>query len=491
VRQIRYFDGQRVRRLDVEGLYDERQVRPRTERRFDYVNAPAYRPLRPQASADLVVNSLRADEDRLKTRFRAFSESRTLVVPVDAGETTVIPTETVALDQPRKSDIQFLRSKYGMVTVDEGSHGKVLMRVPDDAEDPVGHAAEAALALHERGGPAAAHPNFVRVLQRTPSPSAPPGAPQWGLDNEGSPGVVGADVGALGAWTMTKGKDLVRVAILDEGVDTSHPFLKPAVVAEKDFVDGNPTAMPDGDDAHGTACAGIVVSRNRDVSGLAPSCSLVAARIAKSDAQGFWVFDDFATADAIDWCWDKAGADVLSNSWGGGPPAPVITRAFQRARERGRDGKGAVVTVAAGNDQREIDFPGNLAEVVTVGASNQWDARKTRDSQDGEDHWGSNFGSTLDVMAPGVNIATTDIAGPRGYSPSRTTSTFNGTSSATPFVSATAALMLSANPNLTQAQVADLLGRTADPLGSSRKQNKLTGYGRVNAYAAVRAARRA
>jgi thermitase len=490
VRQIKYFDGQRLRNVEVQGLYEDRQVRPRRAGSRGFLHGEAFAALRPQASADLLLRGLRADSTLLATRFNAFSEDRTLVMPVKAGETTVIPTETVAIDQPRKSDLQFLRSKYGMVEVEEGSHGKVLMRAPDNAEDPVGHAAEAALALHERGGPSAAHPNFVRVVQRTPVPTATTDKSQWGLDNDGEPGVVGADVGALAAWTMTKGVGSVRVAILDEGVDTSHPYLEPAVVAEADFVDGNPTAMPDGDDAHGTACAGIVVSRNTKVSGLAPGVSLVAARIAKSDAQDVWIFDDFATADAIDWCWDDARADVLSNSWGGGPPVPVITRAFDRARRRGRGGRGAVVVVAAGNAQREVDYPGNLPDVVTVGASNQWDKRKTRTSEDGETNWGSNFGAALDVMAPGVKITTTDISGPHGYSASQTTGTFNGTSSATPFVAATAALMLSANPELAEGRVAELLRQTADSLGSSKKHDTYTGYGRVNSYAAVRAARR-
>ena len=51
-----------------------------------------------------------------------------------------------------------------------------------------------------------------------------------------------------------------------------------------------------------------------------------------TDGAGNWVFDDFNTADAIDWCWDEAATDVLSNSWGGGPPVDVISTAFARAR---------------------------------------------------------------------------------------------------------------------------------------------------------------
>ncbi len=490
MQKIRYFDGQRIRQLDVQGAREGRQRAARPSPHGSFVHGPAFERMRPEAAGDELIETLKQDKTRMKTRFRAFSETDALVAPAEPGETTIVPTETVAIDSARKSDLQWLRRKHGMVVVDEGSHGKALMRVPDEATNPVQHAADAALALQRRGGPAAAHPNFLRVVQRTPLPEASPGAPQWALDNPGQPGLIGADVHALAAWTVTTGDTDIRVAVLDEGVDTKHAFLKPALVAEKDFVDGNSTAMPDGDDAHGTSCAGIVLSRNSDVIGVAPNVSLVAARIAKSDGHGMWIFDDFATADAIDWCWDQSKADVLSNSWGGGPPAPVITRAFGRARKKGRGGRGAVVVIAAGNNNGPVSYPGSLDEVVTVGASNQWDKRKSPNSQDGENWWGSNFGKGLDLMAPGVAIATADITGARGYSPSRTTDTFNGTSSATPFVAGAAALILTAKPELHERRVGELLKETADSLTGSKRWDSKTGYGRLNAYAAVRAARR-
>jgi thermitase len=168
----------------------------------------------------------------------------------------------------------------------------------------------------------------------------------------------------------------------------------------------------------------------------------------------------------------------------------LITRAFDRARTNGRNGKGAVVVAATGNDQGPVGYPATLKEVVGVGASNQWDKRKTRSSEDGESWWGSSYGTGLDLMAPGVKIATTDIHGARGYSGSRTTDTFNGTSSATPFVAAAAALMLSVNPALTESRVRELLCQTAEPLGSSGRWSRHTGHGRLNAYDAVRGARR-
>ena len=207
-------------------------------------------------------------------------------------------------------------------------------------------------------------------------PSAPGHKPLWNHDNAGDPGIPGADVAAKAAWMITRGRAEVRVAVLDEGVDTDHPALKASVVDQKDFVDGNPHARPDGNDAHGTACAGIIVSRDATYPGIAPECSLVAIRIAKGDSRGNWIFDDFATADAIDWAWHDGKADVLSNSWGGGPAVDVITRAIERARTKGRDGMGCVVIFASGNDNGPINFPGTIDEVITVGASNQWDEQQ-------------------------------------------------------------------------------------------------------------------
>ena len=117
--------------------------------------------------------------------------------------------------------------------------------------------------------------------------------------------------------------------------------------------------------------------------GLAHGVSLVAARIAKGDGGDGWIFDDFNTADAIDWCWRDAQSDVLSNSWGGGAPTDVITAAFRRARTRGRGGKGAVVVVAAGNAQSDVSYPGNLPRdphrgcLEPVGPAQDDDARTT------------------------------------------------------------------------------------------------------------------
>ncbi|MGB5878680.1 MAG: S8 family serine peptidase, partial [Thermoanaerobaculia bacterium] len=365
MRYVEYYSEGQRQRLRLETISDG-------ERRTERLRPAAFQePVKPQEAGSAIFETLSSQQQRVSSRFQCLSRSEIYFSPSRVRAGVVIPTETVAVDGARSSEIRWMRSEYGMKPVAEGRCGKVLLIAPEDCENRVAMAFEAADALFRRGNVGASHPNFLRVLQR-PGPSAHTAETQWALDNPGEPGLIGADVHALAAWTVTTGSAGVRVAVLDEGVDTDHRYLEDAVVAEADFVDGNQSARPDGNDAHGTACAGIVVGQSDRAKGLAPGVRLVAARIAKSDDRGFWVFDDFETADAIDWAWEKAKSDVLSNSWGGGPPADVIANAFGRARTQGRGGKGAVVVVAAGNSQSQVDFPGNLEGVLTVGASNQW-----------------------------------------------------------------------------------------------------------------------
>jgi subtilisin family serine protease len=382
----------------------------------------------------------------------------------------LLATETVIAEGVRQTDLAAAKN-IGARIAEEGLDGKILFRV-----DGVARAFELVEFLLSREV-GAVSPNFLRRVIR-PQLSRP--AAPWAHQK----------IGVREAWKITKGDSDVRVAVLDEGVDTTHPALRDAVVSQRDFIGGNGnSAMPDGDDAHGTACAGIAVSRDDGVPGIAPRCSLIAARIAMDDGTGHWVFDDFATSDAIDWCW-RQGAAVLSNSWGGGAPSDAIARSFGRARTQGRNGLGAVIAIAAGNFQIPIDFPGNLPGYVTVGASTPKDERKTKTSSDGE-RWGSNYGPTLSLLAPGVFISTTDIAGPRGYDPGDFTQTFNGTSSATPHVAAAAALMLSANPGLSAPTVRDLLGQTAKRIAGQTGWTPELGFGRLDVARAVSMAKNA
>jgi subtilisin family serine protease len=424
-------------------------------------------------------------------------ETETMVVLQNNPAVTMVATETLTIEGATRAELKVIKQQFGLEEVRDGLFGKVLLRIKDGGgPGAVKRVFDLATKVYKRGKVDAAHPNFVRLVDHTvrqPPAVAAAAPPWWNHLNAGAPGVRGADAAVRAAWVIHRGDPAVRVAVLDEGVDVSHPDLKAAVVAQKDFVEGNPTAMPSGNDAHGTACAGIIVGRGTTYPGIT-ACSLVPVRIAKGDGQGHWIFDDFATADAIDWAWKDGAADVLSNSWGGGTPVDAITNAFERARTKGRGGKGSVLAVAAGNSYGPVQYPATLPEVLCVGASNEWDEQKTRASRDGETWWGSCFGPEMSLVAPGVHIATTDIAGAAGYTPGDYILTFNGTSAATPHVAAAAALVLSVVPKLKEKEVRDILVEEAAKLTSAgkldpkRKWNKEMGWGRLDIHAALRRA---
>jgi thermitase len=438
--------------------------------------------------------------------YESVSESQTMIVTQKNPELTMLATETLIVEGVTQAKLKEIQKKHGLVVVREGLFGKVLLKPKDKAgTDAVRGVFEDARAIYRRGDVTAAHPNFVRLVDHTiretkPVSTGASAAPPiwWNHQNDGTVGVRAADAAVRAAWTIERGDPSIRVAVLDEGVDVDHVDLKKAVVAQKDFVDDHPTAAPDGDDAHGTACAGIVVGRGEAYPGIT-ACSLVAVRIAKgvvgNDGKRRWLFDDYKTADAIDWAWKDGQAAVLSNSWGGGTPVDAVSNAFARARTKGRGGLGAVVVIAAGNDNRPVEYPANLPEVLCVGASNEWDERKSKTSQDGEGWWGSNYGKELSIVAPGVHIATTDITGARGYNKKGDYFlAFNGTSSATPHVAAAAALVLSVAPKLTEKEVRDILTaeaaklRPSGKLDPKRNQNSEMGWGRLDIHAALRRA---
>ncbi len=226
--------------------------------------------------------------------------------------TFMVVTDSIMVEGIRKTDLKRLRDDLGFEVVREGEQGRLLLRAPVTENAAFSLMQKALDHLKTVKAIKAAHPHFIRTIF-TPKPSAAGGMPLWNHNNTGNPGVAGADVAALAAWTITKGNPEIRVAVLDEGVDSKHPNLRKRIVAELDVVGGNSHARPNGNDAHGTACAGIIASQSKTYPGLAPDCSLIGVRIAKGNGNDGWIIDDFDTADAIEWSWKEGKADVLSN----------------------------------------------------------------------------------------------------------------------------------------------------------------------------------
>jgi len=189
------------------------------------------------------------------------------------------------------------------------------------------------------------------------------------------------------------------------------------------------------------------------------------------------------------------GASVISNSWGGVPQSQILEEAIMNALTNGRQGKGCVVVFASGNNNSSyVSYPASsISDIIAVGAMSPDGQRKSPFTVDGETHWGSNYGSALDIVAPGVKIPTTDLIGYNGYSSNDYFLEFNGTSSACPHVAAVAALLISEAPDLTQQQVSSsILNSTTKLSNYSFDTNKTygswnqeVGYGLLNSKKAI------
>lgn len=212
----------------------------------------------------------------------------------------------------------------------------------------------------------------------------------------------------------------------------------------------------------------------------------------------------------------KLGADVITNSWGGGAPSAQIDAAIRQAMQKGRNGKGCIVLFAAGNYNTDVMYPATNEDVIAVGASTPCDTRKRSSNRPEElsfgvtpdpdstscveeGWWGSNYGTGLDILSPGVIITTTDNVGENGIVKGDYNERFNGTSAACPNAAAVAALVLSTNSNLTWQEARYIVENSCfkipnvkfnpnvpgQPNGTWSTQ---AGYGRLDAYLSVQRA---
>lgn len=252
------------------------------------------------------------------------------------------------------------------------------------------------------------------------------------------------------------GDPAITVAVIDSGIDISHPDFIHKLVAPKDTADNDDDPSPNpGDycfsqsneicDDHGTAVAGIAVAEaNNDTGmvGLCPNCSLMPIRMLGSNTL---TADLQAFSHAL-----ENDADVINNSWGydeSMPVPPPLKEIIQQVFTQGREGKGSVIVFAAGNDDREIQAGElcDLEEVLCVSAIDSY----------GRPTAYTNYGASIDIAAPS---ATVSIAPQE-----QTTINFGGTSAAAPVISGISGWILSQNPNLSAQEVYALLRNTAQP----------------------------
>jgi subtilisin family serine protease len=266
-------------------------------------------------------------------------------------------------------------------------------------------------------------------------------------------------IGASTAWDSTQGAG-VTIAIVDSGVDATHPDLAANIVAGWNFYDNNSnTADVTG---HGTAVAGTAaaVSNNgAGVAGVAGAAKIMPLRV--SDTGGGATGS--AIAQALTYAADH-GVRVANVSFAGVPGNTTIESAAQYMK-----GKGGLVVVAAGNNGINENITPTTT-MIPVSSTESTDLLSTF----------SSYGSYVAVSAPGDYIWTTTRGGGYGQ--------WWGTSFASPVAAGVVALMMSARPDLPNTQIESLLYSSATDLGAVGR-DIYYGYGRVNASAGVAAAK--
>lgn len=270
-----------------------------------------------------------------------------------------------------------------------------------------------------------------------------------------------AKTGTSTAWDTSRGGG-VTIAILDSGVDPTHPDLAGKLVAGYNFYDGNTTTADVY--GHGTKAAGTAAATTNNgagVAAVAADSNIMPIRVTGTDG---WASLS-ALASGTTWAADR-GARVISMSFQNPSSSSSVLSAASYARS-----KGAVVIGAAGNTSAYDATPASDLMTI-VGGTTSSDARAS---------W-STYGPSVDLTAPGSGVYTTTRGG--GYG------TWSGTSAATPVTAGVAALVIAANPALQPADIDRILQTTAVDLGTAGK-DEYYGHGRVDAAAAVAAAKTA
>jgi len=320
---------------------------------------------------------------------------------------------------------------------------------------------------------------------------------QWSLHNVGQGGgTTDCDIDAPEAWDLETGNSDVVVAVIDSGIDYTHPDLAGNIWINEDEIDDNGVDDdgngyvddvmgwdfynddndPLDDNAHGTHCSGIigaVTDNNIGIAGICWDCKIMPLK--KSNNQEFYLEE---IIEAIEYAADN-GADVISMSFGDYSYYETLEEAVNYAYE-----KGVFLCASAGNDDGPTKrYPAAFDNVTAVGATDRNDSRMEYFYSEFGIWVKSNYGEWVDVAAPGQQVYSTmptyDCAW-TAYGFSKNYDNLSGTSMAAPHIAGLAALLLSKNPSYSPDNLKKLIcdEDNVDPYNSEY----YLGSGRINAY---------
>lgn len=264
------------------------------------------------------------------------------------------------------------------------------------------------------------------------------------------------------AWTLVKQKREVKVAVLDTGVDYTHPDLKGRILRDKgyNFVDNDSDTMDD--NGHGTHVSGIIAADANNgigVAGITGTLDVKIIPVKVLDKNGEGEVPNIVKG--IKYAVDN-GADIINLSFGTKGKSKEIEEAINYAKS-----KGVFVVAAAGNDDESSDNSSPASDGAFTVAAMDYNY-KAADFSD--------YGNCIQISAPGEEILSTV---PGGYE------AWDGTSMAAPIVSGIAAMVKAEDPKLSSNQIGAVLDSTAKDIMSKGKDKK-SGYGLVDAYNAIK-----
>lgn len=444
------------------------------------------------------------DEKLDEVRTHDEVEVGTHVYFAEGSNRPLVPTGDLYIvfqDGVTEANQQAALDAYHLTLVERRENGRILARVTAQSPNPI----KVATALQGLSIVKFAEPDLDTVLDAYAFAMPPDNLVphQWHLQNGGFVADVdyplkkGADARVVDAWRRlgSAGSPDVTIAVIDNGFDLTHPDLRTKIVKPFDlWSQSSEVLQGDARYTHGTPCASVALaaSNGQGIVGAAPNAKFMPVSGTS--------YSNRLTEQMFEYC-VKNGADIISCSWGTTDSAfslgPIKEQAIAKAAKEGRNGKGAIILFAVGNDDLDfVNFYAAHPDVIAVAACTSQDEHAPY----------SNRGREVSVCAPSNGdwpiIAARawwdqGLAGfsgnqrywydgrPRGQHYKH----FGGTSSSTPLVAGVCALLLSANPNLTAKEVKQILQDTADKIGRPNEymngHSTKYGYGRVNADRAL------